>query len=264
MYASRAMGASSARGWRWGGMNRVIGTAGWSIPAKDAESFEAEGSVLERYASRFVGVEINSSFHRSHRASTWARWAESVPDVFRFSVKMPKTITHQAKLVDCEGLTASFLDETSGLEEKLGILLLQLPPKLAFDAVAQEYLAYLASVAPVPIACEPRHPNWFEAGPDALLGSLGIARVAADPAIVPEAARPGGCRDFSYWRLHGSPVMYRSSYEGPRIEAYAAAIGTELAQGRSVWCMFDNTASSAATGDALALIDKLGGLGGRG
>ncbi|MBA3678520.1 MAG: DUF72 domain-containing protein [Sphingosinicella sp.] len=245
-------------------MNAIIGTAGWSIPAKDADQFEREGSALERYASRFAGVEINSSFHRSHRAATWARWAESVPDSFRFSVKMPKTISHQAKLVDCEELTAAFFEEVSGLGRKLGMILLQLPPKLAFDASAEAYLDHLESIAPAPIACEPRHPSWFEPGPDAVLERLRIGRVAADPAVVTEAGVPGGWKGFSYWRLHGSPAMYRSSYDGARLGAYAKAIDAEIAQDRPVWCMFDNTASSAAASDALALRERLGGLSARG
>lgn len=239
-------------------MGVIVGTAGWSIPASQKEHFPAEGSALERYSAVFKGLEINSSFHRPHRASTWARWAESVPAGFRFSVKLPKTISHQRRLVDCEELAERFLEEAAPLGGKLAVLLLQLPPKLGFDAgLAETFLARLGALSPARIACEPRHPSWFDAGADALLARLGVARVAADPAVVPEAAVPGGWRGFSYWRLHGSPAMYRSSYEGPRIEAYAQAVAAEAAQGREPWCMFDNTASSAATGDALALMERL-------
>jgi uncharacterized protein YecE (DUF72 family) len=241
-------------------MGAVIGTAGWSIPGNVAERFPGEASSLERYSSRFSGAEINSSFHRPHRVSTWARWAALTPADFRFAAKMPKTISHQKKLHDCDDLVDAFLAEASGLGGKLAILLLQLPPKLAFEAgLAADFLAMLRERTPAAIACEPRHPSWFEAEADALLEKLGIARVAADPAIVPAGAEPGGHAALRYWRLHGSPVMYRSSYEGERIEAYAAAIATELAAGREVWCMFDNTASSLATGDALGLMEQLNG-----
>ena len=244
---------------RWGGMRAVIGTAGWSIPALEAERFPGEGTSLERYASVLGGVEINSSFHRSHRASTWQRWAESVPEHFRFSAKLPKTVTHQKKLVDCGELVGLFLEEVAGLGEKLEILLVQLPPKLAFVAeVAEPFLTDLRERSGVAIACEPRHPSWFEAEADTLLAEIGVARVAADPAVVPAAALPGGGGALAYWRLHGSPVMYRSAYGAERLEAYAAAMAEAAAGGRRVWCMFDNTASSAATGDALWLDDRLG------
>ena len=232
-----------------------IGTAGWTIPRGNADAFPVEGSALIRYAARFAAAEINSSFHRSHRASTWARWGELVPPDFRFSAKLPKAITHQAKLVECEPLLDGFLEEAAGLAGKLAVLLVQLPPRLAFDAaVAGRFFDSLAArtnatCTKIAIACEPRHPSWFAPEMHLWLAERRIARVGADPSVVPEAARPGGWPGLAYWRLHGSPLMYRSSYED-RLARYAEAI---LAGGDEVWCMFDNTASSAATGDALAL-----------
>jgi uncharacterized protein YecE (DUF72 family) len=240
----------------------VIGTAGWSIPADTRHLFPAEGTALQRYAARFAGVEINSSFHRAHRPSTWARWAESVPDGFRFAVKVPKAISHRAKLSGCAEAIAAFAAETAPLGAKRAILLLQLPPSLAFDAALFEAVAAaLRGAGGAALACEPRHPSWFEAEAEALLARLEVAWVAADPAPVPAAAEPGGWRGFSYFRLHGSPVMYRSRYAPGALAAYAAAIRADLAAGRPAWCMFDNTASSAATGDALALQAMLASAG---
>jgi uncharacterized protein YecE (DUF72 family) len=237
-------------------MDPIVGTAGWSIESKDRGHFPVEGSALERYSARFAGTEINSSFHRSHRASTWQRWAESVPASFRFSVKVPKTITHLRKLADCCELLDNFLEEVAALREKLAVLLVQLPPKLAFDErLAADFLGLLASRSVAQLACEPRHASWFEPDADSLLCDLRIARVAADPAIIPTAASPGGWRDFAYWRLHGSPAMYRSSYDDGRLDDYARAIREGRAS--NIWCMFDNTASSQATGDALSLMAKL-------
>ena len=239
-------------------MNAHIGTAGWSIAGRHAEHFSSDGAMLERYARRFNGVEINSSFYRPHRPQTWARWASSVPDAFRFAVKVPKAITHERRLVDCGDLASAFLEQLRPLEDKLAVLLVQLPPKLAFDAAtAEAFLAPLADSAPVRIACEPRHPDWFEDEADALLARLGIARVAADPAVVPAAGNPGGWRGLAYWRLHGSPAMYRSSYDDGRLHVYANSIQAELEAQREAWCMFDNTLSSSATSDALALMEKI-------
>jgi uncharacterized protein YecE (DUF72 family) len=238
-------------------MDAVIGTAGWSI-SKAADAFGAGDSTLMRYATRFAGVEVNSSFHRPHRPTTWTRWAESVPADFRFAVKLPKTITHERKLAGCADLVARFLEETQGLGSKLAVLLVQLPPKLAFAAgPAEDFLADLARRSAARLACEPRHPSWFEAGADGLLDRLGVARVAADPAVVPDAAQPGGWRGLAYWRLHGSPRIYRSAYAEGQLDAYAGAIRAELGAGRDAWCMFDNTASSAAIGNALALFSRL-------
>src|SRR5690348_12631727 len=103
-----------------------IGAAGWSIPRQIAAEFPTEGSSLERYAARFSAAEINSSFHRPHRISTWERWRDSVPGDFRFSVKLPKVITHQAKLQPSADLVTNFLDQAHTLGEKLAVLLVQL------------------------------------------------------------------------------------------------------------------------------------------
>lgn len=238
-------------------MTIAIGTAGWAIGTAASDAFPATGSGLERYAALFDVAEINSSFHRPHRLSTWKRWRESVPDGFRFSVKIPKTISHERKLVGCDELLASFLEQAEELGEKLGILLLQLPPKLPFTPeLANDFIALLRSRSPVPLACEPRHPSWFEPAADELLTSSGIARVAADPPRHGDGGTPGGWRGLSYFRLHGSPVMYRSSYED-RIGELAERLQAEAADGRVTWCIFDNTASSAAVSDALRLRERL-------
>jgi uncharacterized protein YecE (DUF72 family) len=231
-----------------------IGTAGWTIPSAAAEAFPEEGTGLERYCARFACAEINSSFHRPHRAARGERWAASVPHGFRFSAKLSKAITHSRKLVDSGELLAAQLEEMRLLGHKLGVILVQLPPSLAFDAaLAGRFFGELRERWEAAVACEPRHPSWFEADADALLVALRIARVAADPALAEAAGSPGGWRGLSYYRLHGSPVRYRSSYDDGRLEAYAERLAAERGQGREPWCIFDNTASSAATGDALKL-----------
>jgi uncharacterized protein YecE (DUF72 family) len=228
-----------------------IGTAGWTIPASAAADFPGEGSSLERYSARLDCAEINSSFHRSHRPDTWRRWASSVPEDFRFSAKLPKAITHKRRLEACSEPLAAALAAMAALGAKLDILLVQLPPSLAFErAVAVSFFTELRARWDRHIACEPRHSSWFEGEPDALLETLRVARVAADPAQGPAAAGPGGWRGLSYYRLHGSPVMYRSSYDDGRLEALAGRVGVEAGP---AWCIFDNTASGAATGDALKL-----------
>ncbi len=245
--------------------NVRIGCAGWSVPRAESSRFAAAGSHLERYASRLDAVEINSSFHRPHRPATYARWRASVPADFRFSVKLPRAITHDLRLQEAGEPLAAFVREVAGLGEKLGCLLVQLPPSLSFDpamaAVAEGFFAGLRALiaAPaVPVACEPRHPTWFTPTADDLLRGLGVARVAADPARVPAAAEPGGWRGLAYYRLHGSPRTYYSEYSEEFLAALAARLQAE--PGRPVWCIFDNTALGAATANALDLRRRLEGL----
>ncbi len=135
--------------------------------------------------------------------------------------------------------------------DRLAVLLVQLPPSLAFEpGVAETFFAALRARWDGHVACEPRHASWFEAEADSLLAARRVARVAADPGKVPAAAEPGGWRGLAYYRLHGSPVTYRSSYDDGRLEAYAERLGAAAVP---TWVIFDNTASSAATGDALKL-----------
>src|SRR5688500_14998939 len=235
-----------------------IGTAGWTIPASAALAFAVEGSSLERYSRRLDCAEINSSFHRSHRPDTWRRWAASVPEHFRFSAKLPKEITHKRRLESCSEPLAAALAKMAELGPGLDILLVQLPPSLAFEpAAALSFFAELRTRWDRHIACEPRHSSWFEGEPDGLLEKLRVARVAADPAKVPAAAEPGGWRGLSYYRLHGSPAVYRSSYDDGRLEAFAGRLEAETGP---AWCIFDNTASGTATGDALKLKEVFASL----
>lgn len=236
-------------------MTIIVGTAGWAIPRDVSERFDPANSVLERYATRFGGVEVNSSFYRPHRPQTWARWADGVPPGFRFAVKLPKLVSHERGLVDCRDIFVRFIDAAGALGGKLAVLLLQLPPKFAFEAGRiEDFVGLVRHHCDVPLVCEPRHPDWFAPAPDRLLDRLGVARVAADPARVPDAGAPGGWRGLSYRRLHGSPQVYRSSYDDGRIERLAHQLGDATAPS---WCIFDNTASGAATRDALILSDLL-------
>lgn len=230
-----------------------IGTAGWSIPSNASQAFTSGGTGLERYSAVFSCVEINSSFHRPHRASTWEKWRDSVPAAFRFSVKVPKAITHEARLVGTEKQVQAFLSEARLLREKLAVLLVQLPPSLELDVrAAVAFFRDLRAASLARVAVEPRHASWFGLEGDALLRDVGVSRVGADPARVPQAAVPLVADGLAYWRLHGSPAIYRSSYVD-QIANLADAMRDTHSKER--WCIFDNTASSAATGDALRLMD---------
>jgi len=236
-----------------------VGCAGWSIPKEHGERFPAEGTHLARYAARFPAVEINSSFYKPHRPTTYARWAETVPSDFRFSVKVPKLATHERRLVDVGDVLDNFLAEATRLGEKLGPLLVQLPPSLRFSAdIAERFFGSLRGRFEGGVALEPRHPTWFEAEAERLMTDHRVARVAADPAVVPAAAEPGGWDGLVYHRLHGSPKVYYSAYPDEYLEALARML-TRAARSTDVWCIFDNTAAFAATVNALDVLYRVRG-----
>jgi uncharacterized protein YecE (DUF72 family) len=227
-----------------------VGCAGWALSREHGSQFTAQGTHLERYASRLNAVEINSAFYRSHRPTTYARWASCVGSDFRFSVKIPKSITHESRLENCTGLLDTFLAECLALEERLGCLLIQLPPSLTFDpVVAGDFFEILRARYSGSVVIEPRHESWFDA--QALLIDLRIAQVAVDPSRIRNDRTPCGWSGLRYWRLHGAPQIYYSAYEREWIEARARQIASTLADGVPTWCIFDNTARGAALGNAL-------------
>jgi uncharacterized protein YecE (DUF72 family) len=242
-------------------MKLLVGTAGWTVPKQHLALFSARGegekrSHLERYASRLRCTEINSSFHRPHRRTTWERWAATTPDDFRFAVKAPKTVTHIAKLVNTGGALLEFFEGVRGLGDKLGPVLVQLPPKLSFDeGIAHEFFTTLRELHRGAVVLEPRHPSWFTASVDRLLRSFEIARVAADPPKGSMlAARPGGWQDPIYWRLHGAPRTYYSDYDENWLQTFAKQL-EGLENTSQIWVIFDNTALGHATANAVWMED---------
>jgi uncharacterized protein YecE (DUF72 family) len=180
-----------------------------------------------------------------------------VPEGFRFAVKLPRAITHERRLHDVTPLLDTFLSEVSALGERLGCLLVQLPPSLAFGPhVAALFLATLRQRFAGAVALEPRHGTWFTDEATDLLVAHQVARVAADPAPVPAAAEPAGWHEPVYVRLHGSPRMYYSPYDDAYLDSLAIRL-LQAARSAPVWCIFDNTAEGAATHDALGLLKRL-------
>ncbi|MCD6024587.1 MAG: hypothetical protein K0Q91_1503 [Fibrobacteria bacterium] len=225
-----------------------VGCAGWSLSSAVRDSFPGPGTHLERYARVFPAVEINSSFYRPHRPETYRRWAASVPPEFRFTAKIPKEITHGLRLRGAEEALERFLSEVTNLDEKLGVLLVQLPPSLACSVrEARLFLQGFRKRFGGGLAWEARHATWFTEEADALLREFGVAAVAADPAPMEAAARPGGARDFAYVRLHGSPRMYYSAYPAEFLRNVAERVRAFP----EAYVIFDNTAEGAAVPNAL-------------
>lgn len=231
-----------------------LGCAGWSLPSTVASAFPEKGTHLQRYADVFPAVEINSSFYRPHRPNTYARWRDSVPDLFRFSVKIPRQITHVQRLRNAGVALESFLHEVRHLEEKLGCLLLQLPPSLAFkqNDVA-DFLNLLRERFDGHMVCEPRHASWSSDEAVELLHKFSVAFVIADPAPLPPREVPD--TDITYLRLHGSPEMYKSSYSHDTLQEIKKQLANRACTTTNLWCVFDNTMDGAAIQNALTLRD---------
>ncbi|AKF51611.1 hypothetical protein PsyrH_14180 [Pseudomonas syringae pv. syringae HS191] len=228
-----------------------IGCAGWSLARENWPDFPDEGSHLQRYASRFNAVEINSSFYRPHSAETYARWAESVPAGFRFSVKMPKLITHELRLRECEAVLATFLSQCTAMDDKLGCLLVQLPPSLDYaPQIADGFFKALRNQYAGRVVLEPRHQSWRQA--QALLIEHRIAQVAAirHKQRWAPARWVAGCSLLAPARC--TENLSQRLYRRASGRLGRASVGV-CSTGNRDLVHLDNTASGAAVGDALAL-----------
>lgn len=233
-----------------------VGKAGWSLRKEHQPRFPKEGTHLQRYAQKLPAVEINSSFRHWHRPSTYARWADSVPDGFRFSVKIHEDVTHEGNLEEWEPMSR-FLSDTANLGGKLGVYLVQLPPSHVFNKErARAFFGQMREATDVDIVCEPRHSSWFREAPEALLTGFNIGRVAADPPPARGADAPGAWEGVVYYRLHGSPRMYYDSYAKDELAAFVEKLRSTRADS-AVWCIFNNTARGAGTENALYVWEAL-------
>jgi len=137
------------------------------------------------------------------------------------------------------------------------VFLLQFPPSFAFEPRrVGRFCDLLRARTDVPVACEPRHASWTTDGATRLLVKFRVARVAADPPRASGLASPGGWPGLVYYRWHGSPRTYFSSYSVDRLDALAGELETaarERTPPAEVFCIFDNTGSGSAAANALDL-----------
>jgi uncharacterized protein YecE (DUF72 family) len=195
-----------------------VGTSGYNYPEWKGSFYPADLSaakMLPYYAARFPTVEINYTFYRMPSAKLLAGWTAQVPKSFRFTLKAPRRITHDAKLANCEGLTATFCEVAGTLEHQLGALLFQLPPTLKKDLSRLD--AFLDTLPPkAPAAFEFRHPSWFDGEVFARLKERGRALCVADSEKLETPVEVTA--EFGYFRLRDE------GYQPADIEEWARRI----------------------------------------
>lgn len=232
------------------------GTSNIVLPLKQAAyppQF-AGASRLHYYASLFSSVEINSSFYKIPMAATVAKWREDVPASFRFTFKVPKTVTHTKGLQFSVGEVANFANAVAQAGHKKGCLLVQLPPSVKRDLQEEleGLLECLRDDAPGwRIAVEFRHTSWYDRAVYRVLQSHGATMVEQD---LPASATPPVqvAEDFAYLRFHGPDGGYRGSYDASFLTGCAARIAESLQGGRDMYVYFNNT-----MGDAFANLQTL-------
>ncbi len=262
-------------GWRYTGWRGVFYPKGLR-----------QADELAYAAARMTSIEVNGSFYSLQRPANWHRWRDGTPGGFVYAVKGPRFVTHIKRLRDIDSPLANFF--ASGvldLGQKLGPLLWQLPPTLAFDAeLLDAFLGRLprsradaatlaarhdermegrasfavGDGAPLRHAVEVRHPSFEEAADEwsAVLERHGAASVTADTAgRYPRLDRTTA--DFAYARLHGEEELYASGYDDQSLDRWAAWTRAHLDAGRDAYLYFDNDIKVRAPYDAMGLIARL-------
>lgn len=219
-----------------------IGTSGWSYDHWQGVLYPhgvPQKARLDYYLQRYATVEVNSSYYHWPRDTTFTGWRERLPEGFRMTVKAPRGLTHSKRLFEPEVWLERIEWGLRGLGEKLGVLLVQLPPSFEYDA---ERLDYFLEKTPdwIPVACELRHPSWDREETFQLLERHGAAYCVMSGAHLPCILR--ATAPFVYLRLHGPDpnYLYGGSYTDADLCWWADRIREWTGQGRDVWAYFNN------------------------
>lgn len=225
------------------------GTSGLVVdtPKRDFPPEHQDKSRLTYYALELNSIEINSSFYKIPKAATVASWAAMVPADFRFTFKLWQGITHEKGLEFKAEDVAHFISVIDYVGEKKGVLLVQFPPGLKINALPQ--LVLLLDVISGlnvgwKIAVEFRHPSWYQENVYEILTSFGAGLVYHDKTgSVTPIIEPTG--DFVYQRFHGPDGDYKGSYDDGFLYEYSLYIHEWLAEGKTAYIYFNNTAGDA-------------------
>lgn len=205
---------------------------------------------FEHYASQFKTLELNVTFYRFPQLSTLQKWYGDAPADFRFSVKAPKAITHFKQFHGTADMLTSFYQTIkSGLQEKLGPVLFQFPPRFHYD---EERLARVISQLDPAFdnVLEFRHPGWWRDDVFEQLRQRGISFCGMSHPDLPDEPIVTG--PVAYYRFHGVPELYRSAYSDETLQGFVSK--TEELKPDNVWCYFNNDAAVAAIPNAKSLI----------
>ena len=266
----------------------VVGMAGWVYPDWRGTFYPAglaQKRELEYASTHVTSIELNGSFYSLQKPSSWVSWREQTPDEFVFSVKAPRFITHIRKLDDVhEPIANFFASGILAMGPKLGSVMWQLPPNLAFDAaLVEQFLAQLPRTTgeavalahersarmtgkehletdadrPLRNALEVRNHSFDTPAFTALLAKYEVAAVLGEsagkwPMIDAHTA------DFRYVRLHADEAMRAGGfYDEAGIEEWAGRIEGWLGDDLDVYAYFDNDTKVRAPIDAMSLIARL-------
>ncbi|MGB9746186.1 MAG: DUF72 domain-containing protein [Bacteroidales bacterium] len=233
-----------------------IGTSGWTYRHWKGDFYPHDLPVSQwfsHYCSQFNAVEINATFYHRFQDATFLKWYERTPPGFCFVLKIPRIITHRKFLSDCFDEIREFSRQAGLLKEKLGCMLMQLPPGLKCNKKLLEK-SLDAFPESVRLAVEFRHASWYEEGVIKLLLRKGVSFVNADS--------PQRTIDFSlqtafpYLRFHGRNGWYNSDYTEEELRKAAVYFaGLTLSREQPGFAFFNNDFGGFAPRNAIRLME---------
>ncbi len=226
-----------------------IGTSGWEYRDWKGRFYPADlpkDRWLEFYAERFDCVELNASFYRLPAEEVFAGWRRRTPGGFAFAVKASRYLTHVRRLRDPAEPLDRLWSRARALEDRLGPVLYQLPPRWRPDA--DRLASFLAALPAAAQVLEIRDGRWYRPDIRAMVEEAGVAMCLHDmPGSSPPARRIG---PFVYVRLHGAGARYAGRYSSQRLSAWAERMVGWASDGWPVWAFFNNDIGGQAVIDA--------------
>lgn len=228
-----------------------FGTSGLVLPLPK-RSFPPEFQDKPRltyYATLFNSIEINSSFYKVPMAATVKRWADSVPEGFKFTFKLWREITHNKGLAYNPDDVYHFMQVISNVGHKKGTLLVQFPPSFNVSGIRQleqllSHIQHADAARSWKIALEFRNRTWYAEDVYDLISQYYAGIVVQD---MPTSATPfrDESVDFKYVRFHGPNGAYRGSYTSDFLYEYAQYIKEWQQEGKELYIYFNNTMGAA-------------------
>jgi uncharacterized protein YecE (DUF72 family) len=239
---------------------------GWSYPDWVGPFYPPgakAGAFLAHYARAFDCVELDTTFYGVPRPASVRAWDANTPSHFRFTAKLPKEITHEQALRSSADLLHRFLDAMSPLGEKLGPVLIQLPPDFQATAENQEALRHFVKLLPeeYQFAAEFRHRSWLLDETLDLLRQHGVAWTMIDMYAMPK--RQDITSDFTYVRLLGDrrkiqTVSHIQIDRTPELQAWANVFGRVTGEVRQAWVFINNHYAGHSPANVRQLRQMLG------
>ncbi|HET6360096.1 DUF72 domain-containing protein [Streptomyces sp.] len=234
-------------------MPMLVGTSGWQY--KDWRGVlyppkQPQRLWLEEYARQFATVENNNAFYRLPTKEIFASWRERTPEGFVMAVKASRYLTHLKRLHDPQEPVRRLMDRAEGLGERLGPVLLQLPPNFREDISALDACLSCFPRA-VRVAVEFRHTSWWEAERElrAVLERHGSALCWADRASRPVTPL-WRTASWGYVRFHGGIAEPPPRYGRQALTSWAGRIADAWPDEDDVYVYFNNDVGGAAVVDA--------------